>query len=282
MFVEDVGIGPAGRFCNEGGGGVGVLAFFRVVQGAEGVPAGEDQPDGVQVPDESLVRGKGQGHFFFSGKLQEGASKVGGGYAAKGVLQAFYVVSDGAGIEGKALGSDVAYGYGFGQGGEGGAVIGKRYAELSQEVDGFDTAGAVVVHNQSDGVGSGAENFVWQGNFVKADVYPFAAAFPGDFPAVYEDSADVLQILQGEGNSGGQGVYVEPVGHGNGVAQPGAAAFVFYLIPGLEHFSAAVGQPEMVPEGAVGFEHFHGGRLRPVLPVTAAMSRTQMFGSDRV
>ena len=111
MFVEDVGIGPAGRFCNEGGGGVGVLAFFRVVQGAEGVPAGEDQPDGVQVPDESLVRGKGQGHFFFSGKLQEGASKVGGGYASKGVLQAFYVVSDGAGIEGKALGSDVAYGY---------------------------------------------------------------------------------------------------------------------------------------------------------------------------
>ena len=80
------------------------MAFFRVVQGAEGVPAGEDQPDGVQVPDESLVRGKGQGHFFFSGKLQEGASKVGGGYAAKGVLQAFYVVSDGAGIEGKALG----------------------------------------------------------------------------------------------------------------------------------------------------------------------------------
>ena len=49
------------------------MAFFRVVQGAEGVPAGEDQPDGVQVPDESLVRGKGQGHFFFSGKLQEGA-----------------------------------------------------------------------------------------------------------------------------------------------------------------------------------------------------------------
>ena len=53
------------------------------------------------------------------------------------------------------------------------------------------------------------------------------------FPAVYEDSADVLQILQGEGNSGGQGVYMESVGHGDGVAQPGAVAFVFYLIPGL-------------------------------------------------
>ena len=79
-----------------------VLALFRVVQGAEGVPAGEDQPDGVQVPDESLVRGKARA-LLLPESFRRAPPKS-GWLRCKRCLQAFWVVSDGAGIKGRPRG----------------------------------------------------------------------------------------------------------------------------------------------------------------------------------